>query len=503
MQSRYYQCPHCKHVFRKDDDLYELAQISAVMSSGGERCPNCAMPLSLSDVYRGKHDVPAENIFAGKYGWDVVQGIFNLHVSGQIRLSPEEEHIVRDALAREQGKSGGGQPASLLTRVVSFIIAIALCGGLAWLTMYLADNALAPGGLLKPFPPLSTVTAPADRGLEHDTNAILPVAYTPDDRYLLSIGSPKQFGGVVIHRRGPQPYQSEAILEIRGYSELVLAVSPDSRHVFAGYCGEDHMFDCQLGEMQLVDIETGNSLWAATGHIDEVRAAAFAPDGRYVASGSCGSREDATSCSQGEILLWDVETGEQVHSFAGHTGAITALAFTPDSRYILSGSDGNDSTLRLWDVETGEATQVFDGVSDGVHNILMLPDGRHAIISHAISASPKHTSLHVWDLETGTYEERFDSDYQIFSTALSSDGQYLVTAACTTAPGCENVALRLWHVDTGTLLHIAYDQSGFNTGHLMYSLAFAPDGRTFVSGSCRRTSQGHCYTGELLFWAVP
>ena len=43
----------------------------------------------------------------------------------------------------------------------------------------------------------------------------------------------------------------------------------------------------------------------------------------------------------------------------GHRAVVYGLAFTPDSRSLLSGSE--DGTLRLWDVERGEALRVLQG----------------------------------------------------------------------------------------------------------------------------------------------
>ena len=91
----------------------------------------------------------------------------------------------------------------------------------------------------------------------------------------------------------------------------------------------------------------------------------FSPDGQVLVSGSY----DAT------IRLWDVATGEQLHTLEGHTYSITSVAVSPDGTRIASGS--YDGTVLLWayplPMNTTQVLTIFADVnSDGVLNILDL-----------------------------------------------------------------------------------------------------------------------------------
>jgi len=44
--------------------------------------------------------------------------------------------------------------------------------------------------------------------------------------------------------------------------------------------------------------------------------------------------------------LWDVDTGEEVRRFTGHTSEVRDVAFSPDGKYIVTASF--DGTARLW-----------------------------------------------------------------------------------------------------------------------------------------------------------
>ena len=67
-----------------------------------------------------------------------------------------------------------------------------------------------------------------------------------------------------------------------------------------------------------------------------VDAIAISPDGKIAAS----------SGADQVIRLWDIESGKQRASLAGHVTAVSALCFSPDGHTLLSASD--DAVVRIW-----------------------------------------------------------------------------------------------------------------------------------------------------------
>src|SRR5207245_20869 len=69
---------------------------------------------------------------------------------------------------------------------------------------------------------------------------------------------------------------------------------------------------------------------------EAILSLAFSPDGRYFASGNHWANKPlhGTEVQINDIVLWDVSTWKEVRRFTGHNGKVTALAFTPDGRYI-------------------------------------------------------------------------------------------------------------------------------------------------------------------------
>jgi WD40 repeat protein len=70
-----------------------------------------------------------------------------------------------------------------------------------------------------------------------------------------------------------------------------------------------------------------------------ISSLAFSPDGTVLAT-----------ASGNDIVLWSIETGNQLNILTGHTASINSIAFSPDGTILASASA--DGTIRLWGVES-------------------------------------------------------------------------------------------------------------------------------------------------------
>lgn len=76
-------------------------------------------------------------------------------------------------------------------------------------------------------------------------------------------------------------------------------------------------------------------------HSGSVLCISFSPDGRYIASGS----------NDKIIKLWEATTGKLIRKIEGHADMILSINFSPDGRYISSG--GWDKTVKVWEAQSG------------------------------------------------------------------------------------------------------------------------------------------------------
>ena len=127
----------------------------------------------------------------------------------------------------------------------------------------------------------------------------------------------------------------------------------------------------------------------------------FSPDTRLVAfSCSPSETEDAES-----IIVWNVESSEQIACLSAHTNWVSTLCFSPCGRFLASG--GEDGTVYVWDTNTWQYVQSYSDYGD-VYRIVpsWTPDGNlHAVIANYDETGPATISVRV--LESG---EEFYND---------------------------------------------------------------------------------------------
>ncbi|HEY1066610.1 MAG TPA: hypothetical protein VGE52_10890, partial [Pirellulales bacterium] len=258
----------------------------------------------------------------------------------------------------------------------------------------------------------------------------------------------------------------------------------------------------------------------------------------------CVSRDGsqiAIGGADNQIRVYDLGNGNAIQTLTGHTAGITALAFTPDKKQLISGA--GDHTVRVWDVAAKSLLQVSTlpatpravgvahegksitvGAEDGfVRNLplaavkalaghqgaatsVVFADNGNKLISSGVDRT-----IRLWNINEAKQERTFDgSPNEVLDAAISPDNQTVAAVGNDKhlrlwkfdgtqigafplpalgvsisfsndgkriAVGCDDKVARLYESPSGVLLEAFVDQTQAVT-----AVAFSPDGR-IVTGS--------------------
>jgi len=270
---------------------------------------------------------------------------------------------------------------------------------------------------------------------------IWTVAFTPDDKALISVGMEKSIKiqsvetGKLIKIINEQPVSSEspAFVEDESYD---FRRDERIRHSDSTKSGNPIATDEQI------TLRNKHTLRHSS---QKILSVAIDPESKVVASGLIN----------GEIILTSIEMGEQIRTFRADDGAINTLQFYDNLVLVVGGANG---TIRFIDTSEGSLIKSVKCHSKPI-NSLNLHTGKGILVSGSSDGL-----LKIWSLAPlinladnplqliheikGCDENPSDSQkepFRIMSVCLNHDGSIV-------ASGGTDKKVKIWSTDTGVLL---------------------------------------------------
>ncbi|MBN1266496.1 MAG: WD40 repeat domain-containing protein [Anaerolineales bacterium] len=128
------------------------------------------------------------------------------------------------------------------------------------------------------------------------------------------------------------------IREFSGNSCIHVDWSPSSDSLLYTYMNDEEEGILWVVSREGNNESAGEGEWRIQAHASSIVSTTWSPDGKWIATGA----------ENGEIKIWEAETGDWWRTMTGHLGSVVALAWSPDGSTLASLS--RDNSLIQWDV---------------------------------------------------------------------------------------------------------------------------------------------------------
>jgi WD40 repeat protein len=328
------------------------------------------------------------------------------------------------------------------------------------------------------------------------TATIRGLAFTPDGKHIVSSGGDKvirvwdwQTGKTIRTFRGDLQSSGGSWGQI-----FAMALSPNGSWLASGgsFAGDSY------GAIRLYDFTSGALVALLKGHSTFVASLAFSPDSKRLVSGGFDFA----------AIIWDVETRALVHRLVGHKADIDTVGFTPDGVRVLTGSA--DTSLKLWGVKDGKEIATLSGHKGQVFRLAVSPSGK------LFASGSADGEIRLWDGKTGRYMRSLTNDGWVGDLRFTRDGTRLLSTCA--GSGCE-FDQRLWDVATGKKLvthadhqssvlaaamspsgHLAATAGGINHEIHVWDLATGKTQRVLAGVGERIEAVGFSADGRQIAW---
>lgn len=303
-----------------------------------------------------------------------------------------------------------------------------------------------------------------DRWEKADSNNILALSFSPDNRFLAFGGDDRMVklwqikGGStpkisIAHIKFPEVMHDGSIDDV--------SFSPNGR--FLASASKD-------GTVKLWNLN-GDLLDTLPHQNKPVKAVKFSPDSNFIISAG----DDYS------INLWKLNhEGDKLNAkfftaFKGHINSVSGLGFSPDGRTIVSSSW--DKTVRVWSLQ-GVLLNLLEDGSEPIWTVKFNPI--QPILASA-GGDLADFKIRIWS-QDGILKQTLEDGHEnsVFDVSFSPNGQMLASASA-------DKSVKVWNLAENKFTNTFKNDKG----KAYLSVAFSPDNQTLVAGDV---------DGNIYFW---
>ena len=222
----------------------------------------------------------------------------------------------------------------------------------------------------------------------------------------------------------------------------------------------------------LILLSKGGKLLHRFGNVYDANSVAFSPDSRYLLVGT--QHDPFGSTIAGQIHLFDVNSYNLARTYnlgAGFENTdILKVAFSSDGTWFVAAGDDD---IFIFNTASGAILQHIQYAAGELGGLAISPDDTQIAVGKTkIAHNTNHDSVFLWEAATGQLLKTFKSDWT-WDVAFSPDGSKLAAAG-----GEYDSLIKVWDIASGAEL------KSFNPDHGVsaFAVAFSPDGNWLLTG---------------------
>jgi WD40 repeat protein len=227
------------------------------------------------------------------------------------------------------------------------------------------------------------------------------------------------------------------------------------------------------GQIRLWQVSDGKQIHAWQAHKDWIRHVTFSPDGKLIAS-----------CSNDRsVKIWKILDWENIHclyNLQGHTDWVWSARFIAAKGILFLISVSQDRTARVWNINFGKFMFAFHQPNELVWAVAFSNNGRTIA-----SSSTEYVKL--WNVWTKKCLKTFtDKADRVRALAFHPNGKILV--------GSDDFQIKIWDLKSGECIN----HFPVAPNSAIWSLSFSPNGQQLISAGTDKIQVWNANTWQPL-----